>query len=290
MDTTETQNQLKEVIRAVQGISWQEAGKAVGTLIIGLVIIRLLMNGARRASSRFAQTNQALTDFLLSVLRVLLLFVLLSTVLSQLGIPMTSLLALISLIALAISLSVQNLLTNVISGIVVLANRPFVPGDWVEMPSVSGSVETINLFYTHLVTADNQLILIPNSEVASQRIINYSAKPTRRLNLIIRVGSEYETDRVLQALMRACVRAGEGHETDRPPFTAVMEYRENGVNYVARLFVPTKDYWETYHLLHRLIREELEKDGILLTYGATRVNLEKTKAGKEHRYDEGRSA
>ena len=280
MDTAQAQTQVEEVLLAVRGISWEEAARALGTFVVGLIVIRLLMNGARRASSRFAQTNQALTDFLLSAFRVLLLLVLFSTVLSQLGIPMTSFVALLSLLALAVSLSVQNLLTNVVSGIVVLANRPFVQGDWVETPSVSGTVETINLFYTHLVTADNQLILIPNSEIASQRITNYSAKPTRRINLAVRVGYEYATDRVVTALERACRRAGEGYETDRPPFAAVLAFKDNGVEYVARLFVPTKDYWTVYHRFLAVIREELEKDGIPLTYGSTHVEIDHQAKGE----------
>ena len=280
MDTAQAQTQVEEVLLAVRGISWEEAARALGTFVIGLIVIRLLMNGARRASSRFAQTNQALTDFLLSAFRVLLLLVLFSTVLSQLGIPMTSFVALLSLLALAVSLSVQSLLTNVVSGIVVLANRPFVQGDWVETPSVSGTVETINLFYTHLVTADNQLILIPNSEIASQRITNYSAKPTRRINLAVRVGYEYATDRVVTALERACRRAGEGYVTDRPPFAAVLAFKDNGVEYVARLFVPTKDYWTVYHRFLAVIREELEKDGIPLTYGSTHVEIDHQAKGE----------
>ena len=263
MDTAQAQTQVEEVLLAVRGISWEEAARALGTFVVGLIVIRLLMNGARRASSRFAQTNQALTDFLLSAFRALLLLVLFSTVLSQLGIPMTSFVALLSLLALAVSLSVQNLLTN-----------------GVETPSVSGTVETINLFYTHLVTADNQLILIPNSEIASQRIINYSAKPTRRINLAVRVGYEYATDRVVSALERACRRAGEGYETDRPPFAAVLAFKDNGVEYVARLFVPTKDYWTVYHQFLAVIREELEKDGIPLTYGSTHVEIDHQAKGE----------
>ena len=272
MDTTGIE--VDQVFQAVRDISWNEAFSAAAVLLAGLLVIRLIMGAARRASGRIQQENRALGDFLLACLRIGLLAVLLTTVMAKLGIPVTSLVAVLSLAALAVSLSVQNLLGNVVSGVMVLVSKPFKAGDWIETADAAGTVETITLLYTRLITADNRLMLVPNSDLSVKRITNYSARPTRRIDVKVRVGYEYEPGTVIQALLRAAARAGEGHDGGQPPFAAVNSYMDNGVEYVARLYVPTKDYWAVYHPFLLAIREELLASGIPMTYGSTRVRVE----------------
>ena len=273
MDAAESEVQVKEVIRAVRDISWNEAATALLTLAVGLAVIKIVMHLARRATARFAQLNSALTSFLLACLRLLMLFVLVTMVIAQLGIPVTSLVAVVSLFALAFSLSIQNQLTNVASGMAVLIARPFEAGDWIETPSASGTVEAVDLLYTRLVTADNQLVLLPNSQLSGQRITNYSSRPMRRINVTVTVGYEHEAQRVIDALMRAAQRFC-GEQGGQSPFAAVNAYRDSGVEYVARLMVPTKAYWAVYHPFLLAVREELAAAGASLTYGASRVALE----------------
>ena len=172
MSTTEVEAQVTEAVSALHDVSWNEAIRALLVLAIGWVVIQIVLRLARRASARLPKANKALGDFLIQALRILLYFMLLTTALAQLGVPVTSMVAVISLLALAVSLSVQNLLTDVVSGITVLASHPFAVGDWIETPAVSGTVDTIGLLYTQLITAAKRLILVPNSQVAGTHITN----------------------------------------------------------------------------------------------------------------------
>jgi len=190
----------------------------------------------------------------------------------KLGLPVTSLVAVISLFGLAVSLSVQNVLANVVNGILILTARPFEVGEYIETATAAGTVDAIHLMYTHLLTPDNKRILVPNSELAAQRITNYTASTHRRMEIIVRVGYEHENRAVFAAMLRAA-NAMEPvvKEGDRAPRAVVSAYEDTAVVFALRAWVPVEQYWDVYFDLMTAVREELARDGIPLTYGARRV-------------------
>ena len=158
------------------------------TLVICIVCIWIIMRIARRISSH-SRLSESLSRFILKVLKITLEFMAILIVADSLGFNVTALLAVFSLLGLALSLSVQNCLSNAMSGIIILLTRPFEDGDFIEAGNVSGTVRDIGLIYTQLCTIDNKDIYVPNSDLSASKIINYNREPQRRVDLTF--GADY---------------------------------------------------------------------------------------------------
>ncbi len=259
-----TPAQVTEVVGALHNATadkWIGAGL---TLVIGAVIIKIVMQTLERLVSKLP-LEKAMLGFLSAAAKIVMIFVLITTVAGQLGVPITSLVALLSLFALAVSLSVQDVLANVVSGMVILISKPFVSGNYIATEKAEGEVESIGLMYTHLITPDNKAVMIPNKELSAGQITNHTAKGYRRVDTKLRLGFEYDSEIVLDALMQAAKRAGEGHEVGKPPFVGINAYLDNAIEYVARVYVPTADYWSVYYQFLLLERQELKKKNIVIS-------------------------
>ena len=158
------------------------------TLVICIVCIWIIMRIARRISSH-SRLSESLSRFILKVLKITLEFMAILIVADSLGFNVTALLAVFSLLGLALSLSVQNCLSNAMSGIIILLTRPFEDGDFIEAGNVSGTVRDIGLIYTQLCTIDNKDIYVPNSDLSASKIVNYNREPQRRVDLTF--GADY---------------------------------------------------------------------------------------------------
>ena len=247
---------------------------ALVLLVAGIAVVRVLMTLIKRTLGRLP-IDRALSAFLTSCAQIALYVVLGTIIADQLGLPVTSLVALLSLFALAISLSIQNVLANVVGGVVILTAKPFTAGDYIETDKGQGEVESVDLMYTHLATPDGKLVLIPNRELSAERLTNFSRHPLRRMDLSVRVGYEHENARVTAALLRAAAAMPDVvREGKQAPFATVTEYGETGVQFLLRVWTPTGRYWDVYYLLLDAVRMELARDGIALACGMTRVQVE----------------
>ena len=278
MNTEEafTPEQVTEVVGALHDATadkWIGAGL---TLVIGAVIIKITMQALDRLVAKLP-LEKAMFGFLTAAARIVMIFILVTMVAGQLGVPITSLVALLSLFALAVSLSVQDVLANVVSGMVILISKPFIAGNYIATEKAEGEVESIGLMYTHLITPDNKAVMIPNKELSAGQITNHTAKGYRRVDTKLRLGFEYDTDVVLDALMQAAKRAGEGHEIGKPPFVGINAYQDNAIEYVARVYVPTADYWDVYYNFLLYERQELKKKDIVIFSDSTYIIYPKSK-------------
>ena len=260
-----TPEQVTEVVGALHNATadkWIGAGL---TLVIGAVIIKIVMQTLERLVAKLP-LEKAMFGFLTAAAKILMIFVLITTVAGQLG-----------LFALAVSLSVQDVLANVVSGMVILISKPFVSGNYIATEKAEGEVESIGLMYTHLITPDNKAVMIPNKELSAGQITNHTAKGYRRVDTKLRLGFEYDTEIVLDALMQAAKRAGEGHEVGKPPFVGINAYLDNAIEYVARVYVPTADYWSVYYQFLLFERQELKKKNIVIFSDSTYLVYPKEK-------------
>jgi small conductance mechanosensitive channel len=192
---------------------------------------------------------------------------------STLGIDVTGIIALASVLTLAISLSVQNLLTNIIGGFTLLYTKPFSSGDYVDIAAESGTVSEIGMTYTKLITPDNKLICIPNSAVVSADITNYSVTGTRRVELKISTSYDAPTETVLKALYETA--QVEGVMSDPAPFAAVSTYGDHAIEYTLRVWTATADYWTVYFAMNKKVRTVFNEHGISMTYPHLNVHLDK---------------
>ena len=248
------------------------AGKA----IVVFIICRIAMNIIIKVfDNLFTKINldAGIKGFARSVIKIALWALTIIIVAETLGIETASLVALLSVASLALSLSVQNILTDVFSGVTILMSQPFKVGQFVEIAGVSGTVSQISIMRTTLETPDHKEILIPNSEITGSKIINYSSEPQRRVDLYFSASYDAPTALVKQALYEA-MAADERIAQDPAPFVGLNAYNANDIQYVARAWCDSADYWNVYFSMNERVREVFAKYDIQFTYPHIVVHTE----------------
>ena len=232
-------------------------------LVIGLLAIRIILSIVKKVldSSRLEKAAHGLIK---SLIRVVLYLLLGLIVADKLGIDVTGVIALASVLTLAISLSVQNALTNVIGGITLLYTHPFKSGDYVEVAGKAGTVNEITMTYTKLTTPDNKVISIPNSSVVSGDIVNYTVTGTRRVDFTVRAAYTENAQKVIDAL----VLAGTVDKAllNPAPIAVISSYAEGAVEYSLRVWTKSEDYWDVYFLVNQNIKDTFDAQGIRVGY------------------------
>ena len=244
----------------------------VALAALGVLAIQVAMKVVRKLLER-SKLEKAAHTLILTACRVTLYILLALAVASGLGIDVTGVVALASVLTLAVSLSVQNLLTNVFGGFTLLYTKPFVSEDFVEIAGQSGTVKEIGLTYTKLATTDNRIVSIPNSAVVAAEIVNYTVTGTRRLDIDLAVSYGVAADTVLEILRKAIQK--EGVFQDPAPVVAIKEYNEQSVTYGAMMWCATSDYWDLKFAINRELSDLCREAGITFYMPQLKVQMEK---------------
>lgn len=248
---------------------------AVIVAVICLVVVKILLKILDRVLVRAEQMDGTIKSLVRVILKAVFLFVSIIIVLTTLGISVTSLVAVLSVCGLAVSLAVQNFLSNVAGGLQLAASKPFKEGDFVEAGGTSGVVHEIGLFYTKLSSPDNKLVQIPNSAIVSSNIINYSSEDKRRVDLTISTSYDAPIEQVKEVLSRL---AGEHALTLATPVPqiSIMEYGDSAIKYTVRVWCANGDYWTVYFDLMDAIKPAFDAAGIEMTYPHVNVHMMKS--------------
>lgn len=262
-------NTIKEYVTA---LSFEKLLPSLIALVAGLIIAKLLCKGFMKLLTK-SKLEPSLYSFLGSLFRILIYVILFLIVASTLGFDLTSLIAVLSVLSLALSLAVQGTLSNIAGGIQILASHPFKKGDYVEVGGNAGTIKEIRLSYTVLTTVDNREVFIPNSDAAGARIINYNAEGIRRVDILIDVGYGYDAELVKKALLECC----DQKEVLKDPavFVALNEYRDSTVQFVIRAWCLTPDYWTVNFGIKEKLQDVLTKYGIEISYPHINVHMDK---------------
>ena len=263
---------IEELMAVLTAAMTAKVLPAVVLLVIGVLAIRIVVKVVTTALAK-TKLEKAAHSLILSVVRATLYILLGLMVATKLGIDVTSIVALASVLTLAVSLALQNILANVIGGFTILTTQPFHSGDYVEIAGVGGTVKEINMSYTKLSTPDNKEISIPNSAVIAAQIVNYSAADTRRVE--INVSASY--DAPVQKVIDALVLAGTEDNVllDPAPFAAVTAYGDHAIQYTLRMWVKNANYWDVYFAVNQKIKKIFDEQGIEMTYPHLNVHLDK---------------
>lgn len=214
---------------------------AILLLVIGWWLIKVFV---KRLNKLFEKRNMdiALKQFLTSLISVFLKLILILIVVSQLGIQITSLIALLGAAGLAVGLALQGSLSNFAGGIIILVLRPFRIGDWIETQGISGSVTEIHLFYTKITTAGNQLAVIPNAQVSNGNIINYTVLNKRQDFLTFNIGYKSDLKQAKEILLQLM---NENDKILKDPASEVVvtTLGESSVSLSARFWANNDDFW-----------------------------------------------
>ena len=271
VDTETTQEALSFLEETFQNFSWHTALILVILLVAGYVTIRVVVTLLDRAMKR-AGMDKGVRTFLRSGLKVVLWLILLCVLLGYLGVPMTSLVAVLSVLGLAVSLAIQDILSNLAGGIMLVSTRPFSAGDFVEAGDKSGVVKEVGLVYTKLVTPDNKVIYVPNGDISGKTIVNYTANDTRRVDLTFTVSYDSNPDMVKKCMAKV---VGE-HPLTLPtpePIIRVNGYGSSSIEYVMRVWCAAQDYWTVYFDMTEQVKTAFDKAGVEMTYDHLNVHM-----------------
>ena len=251
---------------------FQDICRSAVILVAGIFAIRILSRLLKTTLDR-SKLEKAAHSLITSLAGAAMYILLGLMVASSLGIDVTSIVALASVLTLALSLALQNMVSNIIGGFTILYTHPFHSGDSVEIAGQGGTVKEINMTYTMLATGDNKLISIPNSAVVSAQITNYSAAETRRVEVVVTASYDSPTQKVIDAL----VLAGTVDDVllDPAPRAVVMAYEDSAIRYSLRLWVKNPDYWDVFFLVNQRVKDIFDEQGIEMTYPHLNVHLDK---------------
>ncbi len=248
--------------------------KAVLTFLICLIAVKAISAILSKLIDRSKTLDGALKGFLKTAIKIALWAVAIVIVAGTLGIDTASLVAVISIAGLALSLAIQNIMSNLFAGITLLVTRPFLAGDYVDIGANSGVVRSVGLFYTVIDTLDNKVVSIPNGDVIATAVTNYSTNELRRVDLTFTASYDCSTEDVKKAILKAITSCDKVLE-DPAPFVAILNYNDSNIEYTARSWVKAADYWDAYFYINEKVRETYAEAGVKMTYNHLNVHLDK---------------
>lgn len=256
-------------------------GLAFDVLVAGAIVVAafVLSGMAKQAIRRVAERRPELDDtlfaFLGSLARYGVLAIAAIFVLGRFGIETTSLVALVGAAGLAVGLALQGTLSNLAAGVMLLVFRPFKLGDFISAAGQSGTVKSIDLFTTELATPDNVQIIVPNGDIWSSAITNYSAHETRRVDIVF--GVSYASDlKAAEAILRAQIDADPRIHTTPEPFVQVTNLGDSSVDFTVRVWCDAGDYWGIKFDLTRAVKDAFDAGGIDIPFPTQTVIRQST--------------
>lgn len=246
---------------------------AIVIFIIGRIVVGAIVSMFTKLMGK-SKYDPMLVDFLGSILKAILMLFVIVASLNQLGVDTTSLVAILGAAGLAIGLSLQDSLKNFAAGVMLLIFKPFKAGDYVEAGGESGTVLKIAIFTTTMLTPDNKEVIVPNGGIYSGNIINYSARPTRRVDMVFGIG--YGDDLLkAKSLLEQMLTEDERILTDPAPQVAVGELGDSSVNFVVRPWAKTSDFWGVKLDFTEKVKLRFDEEGISIPFPQMDVHVQK---------------
>jgi len=276
-----TTDQVTEVWGQVQSFVYEQ-GFNVALNLLGAIVVFFLGRWAARLIRRIsigmlqrAKVDETLTKFLTNIIYSLALAFVVVAVLDQLGVNTTSFAAIIASAGLAVGLALQGSLSNFAAGVMLILFRPFGVGDFIKAGGVAGVVEEVRIFNTRIRTGDNVQIIVPNGQITTDVITNFSVKDTRRIDLV--VGCGYADDlRAVKRFLKELLDADERILSDPEPVVAVNELGESSIDFVVRPWVKAADYWAVRWELNEKIKLGFDEQGFNIPFPSHDVYMHQT--------------
>jgi small conductance mechanosensitive channel len=249
---------------------------AVALLWIGHIVIRKM---AKLVSARMEKTNldPTLRPFLVTILNTLLKVILYITVIGVLGIPTTSLAAILAAAGIAIGMALSGTLQNFAGGVMLLVFKPFKVGDVIEAQGYTGKVKEVSLFVSILTTFDNKTIILPNGPLSNGAMVNYSTEEFRRVDWTFGIGYGDDTGKAREIIHNVIKSDARILSTPEVPFVEVVSLGDSSVNFAVRVWVKQGDYWGVFFKMNESIYQEFNANGINIPFPQMDVHLHQSK-------------
>lgn len=244
-------------------------------VLITFVIASFIISALTKLTKKIVYASKIpknLHGFIVSGIKILLYFLVILMICSRLGIDVTSLIAAFSIVGVAVSLSIQNTLANVMAGFSLLATKQFNVDDYVDIGGVAGTVVKIGLSCCKIKTYDGKDIYVPNSNIISTNIINYTKEPYRRVDITIGTSYSEKVDKVKNALSKIVESTPEVIK-DKDIFVGLTNFGASSIDYTIRVWVKNQDYWNAYFSMLEAIKRVFEEEGIEIPFNQLDVHL-----------------
>ena len=258
---------LKNLLTMLEQFAVTYGGKLIIALLIFIIGFKIVNASTRklRKAKGLSKLEASTRNFIVNALAVLIKVIIGVTALAILGIPMSSIVAVIGSCGLAIGLALQGSLANIAGGFVLVLSKPFAIGDFIISGDISGTVEEIGVFHTKVVTIDNKRIIVPNSTISNATLVNATALQNRRVDLVFSASYDADVDTVQRVLKETC-RAHSLVLDDPEPFARISAHNSSSLDYTVRAWCKTEDYWTVYFDLIRDVKYAFDKNGITIPY------------------------
>ena len=247
--------------------------RGLSIIILGFIVLKIVIKIIKRFIYRSPLDNTVCT-FIFSIVKFLLYVVYMFLIADVIGIPMASFVTILATGGLAIGLAVQGSLSNLANGIVLIFTKPFKEGDFVEINDISGTVSAINMLSTELTTPDNKKIIVPNSNITSENIINYNGRTTRRVDFSFDVA--YGSD--IELVKKTVLNVINNHPRvlkNQDAMCRLKFHAASSLTFIARCYVNRADYWDVYYDIMEGVLAEFDKALISIPYQTIDINVKK---------------
>ena len=273
---SETDEYLKNLIHLLEEFAVTYGGKLILALIIliaGFKLAKLITKKTFNAKT-MNRLDASTKGFAQSLVNICLKIIIGITALSVIGVPMSSMIAVIGSCGLAVGLALQGSLSNIAGGFILLVFKPFSVGDYITTPDISGTVEDIGIFHTKITTNDNKRIIVPNGNISNSTLTNVTAMKERRVDLTFTAAYNADINKVEQTLLDVC----SAHELvlkDPEPFARLSAHKDCALEYTVRAWCKADDYWTVYFDLIRDVKLAFDKENIVIPFPQVDVHTEK---------------
>ena len=265
---------IEEILKTLTPIVTEYGLKIIGAIIfwiVGAFIIKFIQKILTKALDR-RQTDESLKPFLLSLSKKLLYVALIISIMSMIGIEMTSFIAILGAAGLAIGMALSGTLQNFAGGVMILLFKPFKVGDLIEAQGYLGIVKEIQIFNTILKTPDNKTIIIPNGGLSTASLVNFSTEENRRVDLSIGIAYGDDVEKA-RTLLNQIASEDERILKEPEPFIGLSELGDSSVNLTYRVWINAKNYWAVYFDLNEKVYNEFNANGINIPFPQMDVHL-----------------
>lgn len=246
--------------------------RTIAFLILGLIVIKIVQSITRGATLKTSKLDNSAASFIISIVTVVLYIALIIVLITSLGFSTAGIIAGFSAVALAVALALKDSLGSLANGVIIIFTKPFKKGDYVQIGEYDGLVQDIRLFNTKILTYSNEEIIIPNSEILSTKMINYSAMPLRRVTIDVPIPYGSDIAEVKKILLE-CVSSYKYAVSTPEPSVILKSYQDSALLFSARCWTFNENYWDTLYDLYENIVNALTAHGLSIPFNRLDVQL-----------------
>lgn len=265
---------VNEYIDIITTMLVEYGPKVIGAIVVLFIGLRIIKAVTKTTKNVMLKRNMdaSLIPFLSSMLNMILKALLVISVMSMVGIEMTSFIAILGAAGLAVGMALSGTLQNFAGGVMILVFKPFKVGDFIDAQGYTGVVKEIQIFNTILTTVDNKQIIIPNGGLSTSSMTNYSSEPTRRVDFTFGIGYGDDIDKAREIILGEVAKLPEVLK-DPAPFVAVSELGDSSVNFTTRLWVNAADYWTVFFAMNENVKKAFDANNISIPFPQTDVHV-----------------